>query len=228
MKVLIIEDEKGIIDAVRVAFEFRWPGVELIAAVNGTGGVQLARKDSPDIILLDLNLPDISGFEVLEKIRSRSNMPVIVLTVRSDDEDVLKALESGADDYIIKPFNYLTLLARVKAVLRRTEAIPARGKRYSAVDTRLKVDFVNQRVKVDNRLVKLTPVEYRLLSLLIRNSGKLVPYPRIVEEVWEKDYSGKTENVRLFIRRLRQKLGDTPPSMITNRRGSGYMFQPSA
>ena len=131
MQVLIIEDEQAIIDAIRAAFEFRWPGANVLSATAGKKGVELVKAKSPDIVILDLNLPDVSGFEVLQRTREFSNVPVIILTVRSDDEDVLRGLEAGADDYIIKPFNYLTLLARVKTVLRRVEAIPFTGKHYS-------------------------------------------------------------------------------------------------
>lgn len=228
MRVLIIEDEKSIIDAVNLAFEFRWPGVSLLAATNGRRGIDLVKAESPDIVILDLNLPDISGFDVLKKIREFSDVPVIILTVRAEDEDILKGLESGADDYIIKPFNYLTLLARVKTVLRRTEAIPFAGKHFNEVNDRLKIDFVNQKVKIDNQPVKLTPTEYHLLTMLVKTKGEVVTYHRIMEEVWGKDYSGETENIRIYIRRLREKLHDTPPSMIANRRGLGYTFKGSA
>jgi len=225
MKVLVIEDEKSIIDAISVAFEFRWPDAKLIASTTGKKGILLVRKESPDIVILDLNLPDISGFDVLKEIRKFSTVPVIILTVRSEDEDMLKGLEAGADDYIIKPFNYLTLLARVRAVLRRTEAIPFLGKQNNAVNARLKIDFVNQKVKVDNRLVKLTPVEYQLLALLIKNRDRVVPYDRIMNEVWERNYSGETDNIRICVRRLRKKLRDSPPRMIVNKRGLGYMLK---
>lgn len=225
MKALIIEDEKSIIDAINVAFEFRWPDAKLIASTTGKKGILLARKEPPDIIILDLNLPDISGFDVLKEIREFSTVPVIILTVRSDDEDMLKGLEAGADDYIIKPFNYMTLLARVKAVLRRTEAIPFMGKHNNAVNARLKIDFVNQKVKVDNRPVKLAPVEYQLLALLVKNRDQVVSYDRIMNEVWERGYSGDTENIRICIRRLRKKLQDTPPDMIINKRSLGYMLK---
>ena len=137
MKVLVIEDEKSIIDAIKVAFEFRWPSVELIGSTTGKKGVHMVKAESPDIVILDLNLPDISGFNVLKEIREFSQVPVIILTVRSDDKDMLKGLEAGADDYIIKPFNYMTLLARVRAVLRRTEAIPFVGAHDNTVGTRL-------------------------------------------------------------------------------------------
>ena len=225
MKVLVIEDEKSIIDAINVAFEFRWPEAELISSISGKKGVILVKKESPDIVILDLNLPDISGFEVLKKIREFSSVPVIILTVRSDDEDILKGLEAGADDYIVKPFNYMTLLARVRAVLRRTETIPFMGKHNNAVNSRIKIDFVNQKVKADNRLVKLTPVEYKLLALLIKNKGNAVPYNMIMDEVWGKGYSGDTENIRICVRRLRKKLQDNPPDIIINKRGQGYILK---
>jgi len=225
MKALIIEDEKSIIDAVNVAFEFRWPDVKLIASPMGKKGIELTKKESPDIVILDLNLPDISGFDVLREIREFSTVPIIILTVRSDNEDMMKGLEAGADDYIIKPFNYMTLLARIRAVLRRTEVIPFIGNHTNVVNVRLNIDFVNQKVKVNNCLVKLTPVEYKLLTLLIKNKDKVVPYDRIMDEVWGKGYTGETDSIRINIRRLRKKLQDSPPSMIINKRSMGYMLK---
>jgi len=224
MKAVIIEDEVSIIDAVNVAFEFRWPDMSLLAAKNGKEGVALVRKEAPDIVILDINLPDISGFQVLKDIREFSSVPVIILTVRADDSDILRGLEAGADDYIVKPFNYLNLLARIKAVLRRTEKTSLK-ENNTIISSRLKIDFVNQKVRADNRLVELTPVEYHLLVLLAKNKGKVVPYDRITEEIWGKDFSGETENIRSFIQRLRKKLQDVPPHMIVNKYGSGYVFK---
>lgn len=225
MKVLIIEDDKNIIAAVGAAFEFRWPGTALPEARSGKTGIAMARCEHPDIIILDLNLPDISGFDVLKKIRQFSTVPVIILTVRAEDEDMMRGLELGADDYIVKPFNYLTLLARVKAVLRRGKMIPFKGSHDNAVNARLAIDFVNQRVKVDNRLVELTPVEYRLLALLARNRNQIVSYRTIAEEVWGKEHIGNTATTRSCISRLRNKLKDNPPFMITNKQGSGYIIK---
>ena len=225
MKIVVVEDGKSIIDAIEIAFEFRWPGVSTVAATTGREGIRLVREESPDIVSLDINLPDITGFSVLKEIRKSSAVPVIILTVRSDDEDMLRGLEAGADDYIIKPFNYLTLLARVKAVLRRTEKPPLKVDHNAMISPRLKIDFVNQKVKVDNRPVKLTPVEYRLLVLLVKNKDKVVPYRRIMEEIWEKSFWGETENIRIYVRRLRKKLQDSPPRMILTKHGSGYMFK---
>jgi two-component system response regulator VicR len=225
MKVVVVEDEKSIIDAIGVAFEFRWPGAAVIGAMTGKEGIRRVREESPDIVILDINLPDTTGFNVLKEIRKTSAVPVIILTVRSDDEDMLKGLEAGADDYIVKPFNYLTLLARVKAVLRRIEKAPLKMKNDATISPRLKIDFVNQKVKVDNRLVTLTPLEYRLLVLLVKNKDRVVSYRRITEEIWEKSYWGETENIRIYIRRLRKKLKDTPPCMVLTKRGVGYMFK---
>lgn len=225
MKVVVVEDEKSIIDAIGVAFEFRWPGVAVIGAMTGKEGTRLVREESPDIVILDINLPDMTGFDVLKEVRKTSSVPIIILTVRSDDEDMLRGLEAGADDYIVKPFNYLTLLARVKAVLRRIEKTPLKMKNYSTISPRLKIDFVNQKVRVDNRPVKLTPVEYRLLILLVKNKDKVVPYKRIMQEVWEKSFTGDTKNIRIYARRLREKLHDTPSRMILNKHGSGYLFK---
>jgi two-component system response regulator VicR len=225
MKVVVVEDEKSIIDAIGVAFEFRWPGASVIGGMTGKEGIRLVKEESPDIVILDINLPDMTGFNVLKEIRKTSAVPVIILTVRSDDEDMLRGLEAGADDYVVKPFNYLTLLARIKAVLRRTEKTPLKMKNDAMISPRLKIDFVNQKVKVDDRLVTLTPLEYRLLVLLVKNKDRAVPYKRITEEIWEKSYWGDTENIRIYIRRLRKKLRDTPPRMILTKRGAGYMFK---
>ncbi len=225
MKAAIIEDDLSIINAVNIAFEFRWPDVRLVSAMTGLEGVELVRKESPDVLILDINLPDISGFEVLKKIRQFSDVPVIVLTVRSDDSDVLKGLETGADDYITKPFNYLTLLARVKAVLRRTDRAEIKLERNTSINSRLNIDFVNQKVRVDNQPVKLTPVEYQLLLLLVKHKNQVVTYKDIMAVVWGKDDWQDTENIRIYVRRLRKKLGDIPPQMLINQHGSGYMLK---
>ena len=225
MKAVIIEDEQSIIDAINLAFEFRWQDVRVLAVTSGKQGIDLIRKELPDVAILDINLPDISGFEVLKQVRQFSAVPVIILTVRADDEDILRGLEAGADDYIVKPFNYLTLLARVKAVLRRSENAPFKLNQHATVSPRLKIDFVNQKVFVDEVSVKLTPIEYRLLVLLVKNKNRVVPYSQIMEEIWGKSIWGDTENLRIHIRRLRKKLRDNPPNMVLNKHGSGYMFK---
>ncbi len=223
MRVLIVEDEQSIIEAIRVALEFRWPEVSVVSSLTGKEGIKLVEEETPDVVILDINLPDTSGFKVLKEIREFSNVPVIILTVRSEDADVLKGLETGADDYIIKPFNVLTLLARIKAVLRRTGK-PDLKEGATAIGP-LAIDFINQKVKVHGRPVKLTPVEYRLLVLLVKNRGKTVPNRRIMEELWGRKFTGDTENIRTYVQRLRKKLDDNPPAMILNDHSSGYLFK---
>lgn len=225
MKIAIIEDDKSIINAINVAFEFRWPDASVVSAMTGKEGIDLVKTEAPEVVILDINLPDISGFEVLKKIREFSSVPVIILTVRFDDADVLKGLETGADDYIVKPFNYLTLLARVRAVLRRTERISFKESHNISMSPRLNIDFINQKVRVDNQLIKLTPIEYQLLILLVKNKDQIVSYQQIMEEVWGKSMWEDTDNLRIYIRRLRKKLGDIPPRMILNQHGAGYIFK---
>ena len=225
MKVAVIEDDRGIINAVMVAFEFRWPDVRTVFAVSGQEGIDLVRKESPDVLILDINLPDISGFEVLKKIREFSALPVIILTVRADDNDMLKGLEAGADDYVTKPFNYLTLLARVRAVLRRTNRTEIQTDHSTSVNARLNIDFINQRVRIDDQPVKLTPVEYQFLLLLVKHKNQVVTHKDILAELWSKGDLQDTENIRIYVRRLRKKLGDIPPQMILSQRGSGYILK---
>jgi len=225
MKAVVIEDDKSIVDVVNLAFEFRWPDACLLSASDGKEGIALVKSESPDVVILDINLPDINGFTVLREVRKFSAVPVIILTVRSDDEDMVQGLELGADDYVIKPFNYITLLARIKAVLRRSEKA-ALSESYSTVfGSRLKIDFVGQKVWVDDRLVKLTPTEYRLLVLLLKNDNKVVTHDQIINELWENSPGDSTGNLWIHIRRLRKKLHDSPPEMILNKHGSGYMFK---
>jgi len=225
MKVAIIEDDRSIINAVNVAFEFRWPDVQVVFATSGQAGVELIRQEIPDVLILDINLPDISGFEVLKQVRLFSSLPVIILTVRADDNDVLRGLEAGADDYITKPFNYMTLLARVKAVLRRSDRLEIQSDRHTSINDRLNIDFINQKVRIDNQPVKLTPVEYQFLLLLVKHKNQLVTNKEIMSEIWNKPDFEDTDNIRIYVRRLRKKLGDIPPHMILNQHGSGYMLK---
>jgi DNA-binding response OmpR family regulator len=224
MKAVVIEDDKNIVDVVNLAFEFRWPDARLLSASDGKEGIALVNNESPDVVILDINLPDINGFTVLREIRKFSAVPVIILTVRSDDEDMVQGLELGADDYVIKPFNYVTLLARIKAVLRRSEKSSLSESSNTAFGSRLKIDFVGQKVWVDDRPVKLTPTEYRLLVFLVKNNNQVVTHQRIIHELWVDSPGDSTENLWIHIRRLRKKLHDSPPEMILNKHGAGYMF----
>ena len=226
MKAIIIEDDQSIIDIVTLAFEFRWPEVVVESATSGEEGIELVKKGSPDVVILDINLPDISGFSVLKEIRKFSSVPVIILSVRSDDADIFRGLEMGADDYIIKPFNYTTLLARVRAVLRRSsQNAPSSNSDITFSGDHLKIDFIDQKVWLDNQLIKLTPVEHRLLVLLVKNRNIVVTYEQVAEEIWNQTSRQNTRNIWIAIRRLRKKLHDNPPHLILNKHGSGYIFK---
>jgi len=224
MKVVIIEDDPEIVEAVSLCFDLRWPDVEVITANEGISGVDLIERDSPDIVILDVGLPDIDGFEVCRRIRLFSDVPIVMLTVKDQEFDKVKGLELGADDYMTKPFSHVELLVRVKAVLRRS-TIPDldRGEEPLTIG-KLWIDFAAHEVRVDGEAVKLTPTEYNLLYLLARNAGRVMPHRVLLERVWGPDYGDANDYLKVYIQRLRVKLGDesSSPAMIISERGVGY------
>lgn len=223
MKVLIIEDSAEVVEALSLCFQVRWPEVELVVAIEGSRGLEILRSQSFDIVILDLNLPDIDGFEVLNKIRSFSNVPIIIVTVRGKEDDQARGLEMGADDYIVKPFRPRDLVARVNAVLRRSTVLEAATEQSFMVRGSLTLDFVRNEVHLGDRTIKLTPTECKLFHILIKDAEHTVDINKILQGVWGKEFSD-AELLRTYIRRLRDKLDDNPPQMILTKRGEGYMF----
>lgn len=225
MKVLIIEDSPEIVEAVSMCFELRWPGVAVVSTAEGSEGVDLVETESPDVVILDLDLPDINGFDVLRQIRSFSHVPIIILTVRGEETDKVKGLELGADDYIVKPFSYLELLSRVKAVLRRSHMPQLRGDEKPFVGGRLVIDFATREITLDKKPVKLTPTEYNLLYHLVHNEGRVLSQQVLLEKVVMSEYVDASY-LKKYIQYLRRKLEDTPsdPKMILTERGIGYKF----
>jgi two-component system KDP operon response regulator KdpE len=227
MKVLLIEDDENIAASISLCFEFRWPEAEVIATTEGTKGIEMTESESPDIIILDLNLPDIDGLDVLKQIRLFSDVPLIILTIRDVEMDKVKGLEMGADDYIVKPFSALDLLARVKATLRRAgmrslakEDIPP------FIAGNLTINFLAREVSIGGKPVQLTPTEYKLLYTLVRNKGRTVTHEALQRQVWGSAEYVDPSTVKKYIYQLRTKLGDTstPPQMILSERGVGYKF----
>jgi len=212
------------VEVISTCFEMRWPGSDIISAGEGGKGIELVETESPDVVLLDIGLPDIDGFEVLRQIRLFSDLPIIIVTVKGQESDRVKGLELGADDYITKPFSYIELLARVSAVLRRSQALEFKGGKANFVSDDLAIDFVTREVSLRGEIVKLTPTEYKLLHLLIRNRGQVVTHRKLMQRVWGEDYIESTDYVRAYIRRLRDKLQDDPPKMIITEHGLGYRF----
>jgi DNA-binding response OmpR family regulator len=222
MKILVADDDPHILDAVAVGFQFQWQDCEVLTATDGEAAVDAFFAHQPDVVVLDVNMPRKNGFEVLRDIRRVSDAPVLMLTARGEEADQVRGLELGADDYVVKPFSHLALLARVRAVLRRAELPPPARALPDFTAGDLAVDFQAQRVTVKGQPVKLTPVEYKLLYHLVRNAGRLLPHRLLLDRVWGADYAASPDHLKVFISRLRAKLGD--PSLIETERGVGYRF----
>ena len=226
MKVLVVDDEPDIVEVVTLTFTLRWPDSEVLHAANGQQGVDFARREAPAIIILDIGLPDMDGFQVCEQIRRFSDVPIIMLTARHDEVDKVRGLELGADDYITKPFSHLKLLARARAVLRRTESqVPAaEGPPFLAGP--LRIDYASREVTVEDKQIKLTPIEYGILYHLSRNENRVLTFRTLLAKVWGREYVDEVDYLKVHIQHLRRKLGDDPDNqpMIVNERGVGYKF----
>lgn len=223
--ILVVDDEERMVRFIRLNLEH--DGFQVVPAHRGMQALDEIRKEMPDLVLLDVMMPDIDGFEVLRMIRENSNVPVIMLTAKGEEDDRVRGLELGADDYISKPFSPRELVSRVKAVLRRTEAAnPAARSETIEVDERLKVDFGRREVWVSGEQVKLRPTEYRLLYHLMQNAGWVMTYDQLLAKVWGYEYRDEAHYVRLYVNYLRQKLEKDPanPKYILTERGVGYRF----
>ena len=223
MKVLIIEDNAEVVEAVSLCLQLRWPEASILIAAEGHQGVEILEANSIEIIILDINLPDIDGFQVLERIRLFSNVPVIMLTVRGREEDQTRGLEMGADDYIVKPFRPRDLVARVNAVLRRSTTHKSLGEIPYIVRGKLSLNFTNNEVQYGDQTIKLTPTESKLLYVLMENAKSTLSSKDVSQHVWGKN-NMNTDPVRTYIRRLRNKLNDNPPQIILTEYGEGYKF----
>ncbi|MBN1995194.1 MAG: response regulator transcription factor [Anaerolineae bacterium] len=224
--ILIADDEARMRRFMQMNLELE--GYRVIEASNGLEAINRVREDLPDLVLLDVMMPDLDGFETLHIIRETSTVPVIMLTVRDEEEDKVKGLELGADDYVTKPFSPRELASRIKAVLRRTEMdSPGPGSRsWVKVDDYLQIDFNHRQVYVDGKPIKLRPTEYRLLYHLVQNAGYTLSHETILSKVWGFEYQDESQYVRLYITYLRQKIEPDPanPRYILTERGIGYRF----
>ena len=227
MKVLLIEDDPEIMTAVAQALEFRWHEANLVFSFWGEKGVELAKTELPDIIILDLGLPDTDGFQVLRQVRSFSDVPVVILTVRGDEENKIKGLELGADDYMVKPFSPGELVARLKALLRRSQMpkTTANVADKPSIKGKLRIDFTSQGVSVGDKLLKLSPREYDLLHQLVTNAGVVLSNQTLLKEVFP-EHGADTRFLEVYIKKLKEKLGEDPdsPTMIVNEGRTGYKF----
>ncbi len=229
MKVLIIEDDPVISETVAICFELRWPEAEIISTDNGEEGVKLAMTQSPEIVILDVGLPGMDGYQALRELRQFTEVPTIILTAKEGELAKVKGLEYGADDYMTKPFSHIELLARVRAVLRRA-AVASRKQSegiYSSEEAGLEIDLDSRRVTRFGQLVNLAPLEYSLLKLLTCNEGRVLTHEQILAQVWGQEYVDDMDYLKVYIRRLRNKIGDDPQNteLIHAERGVGYIFQ---
>ena len=225
--ILLIEDERQMRRFLRVTLQSEKYGV--LEAETAADGLSQAATRNPDIVLLDLGLPDMDGLEVIEKLREWSAVPVIVISAREQEGDKIKALDGGADDYLTKPFGAGELLARIRAALRH--AAPKSQDQGEAVFVaeELRIDFLKRQVYCGAREVHLTPIEYRLLTVLVRNAGRVMTHRQILKEVWGPPYVEQTHYLRVFMNQLRKKIeaDSTRPRFLLNEPGIGYRFKPN-
>jgi DNA-binding response OmpR family regulator len=224
-RVLIVDDEPRMIGFIRMNLELE--GYHVIEAHNGLDALEAIRTKLPDVVLLDVMMPSLDGFETLRMLREFSNIPVIMLTAKGEENDRVYGLELGADDYVPKPFSPRELSSRIKAVLRRAE-MPSTSPDQAIlrIDDRLQVDFNRREVIVNGERIKLRPTEYLLLYHLIQNAGWTVPHDQLLAKVWGYEYRDEAHYVRLYVNYLREKIEEDPsnPKYILTERGVGYRF----
>lgn len=222
--ILIVDDELRMRRFIRMNLELE--GYQVIEAENGIQALDQIRQFNPDLVIMDVMMPEMDGFETLELLREISTVPVILLTVRADEEDITHGLALGADDYITKPFSPRLLTSRVAAVLRRAHWPAPPPRTVLRIDDRLSIDFNRHQVIVNGERIDLRPTEYRLLNHLIQNAGWVVPHDTLLAKVWGYEYRDETHYLRLYINYLRKKIEEDPadPKYILTERGVGYRF----
>ena len=224
-RVLVVDDEKLIVKGIR--FSLEQDGMEVDCAYDGEEALQLARENNYDIILLDVMLPKLTGFEVCQQIRDFSNVPVVMLTAKGDDMDKILGLEYGADDYITKPFNILEVKARIKAIMRRTTRKEEEKETAKVIESKdMKLDCDGRRVYISGREINLTAKEFEVLELLMLNPNKVYSRENLLKIVWGSDYPGDVRTVDVHIRRLREKIEVNPsePKYVHTKWGVGYYY----
>ncbi len=224
-RILVVDDEARMIGFIRMNLELE--GFQVLEAHDGMKALEIIRTQLPDLVILDVMMPELDGFETLRILREFSNIPVIMLTAKGEEDDRVYGLELGADDYITKPFGPRELSSRVRAVLRRLEAPnTASDRAILKIDDRLSVDFNRREVIVEGKHIKLRPTEYRLLYHLIENAGWTVTHEQLLAKVWGYEYRDEAHYVRLYINYLREKIEEDPshPKYILTERGVGYRF----
>ncbi len=222
--ILVVDDEVRMVNFMRMNLELE--GARVSSATNGREALERAREDMPDVVLLDIMMPGMDGFETLQRLRQFSQVPVLILTAKDDEEDRVRGLELGADDYIGKPFSHRELVSRIRAVLRRHYTAPPVPQTLVQIDDRLQIDFARREVLVAGQRINLRPTEYRLLYHLVQNAGYVQTHEMLLTKVWGPEYRDESHYLRLYITYLRQKIEEDPahPRYILTERGVGYRF----
>lgn len=222
--ILVVDDESRMVRFIQTNLEM--DGFRVISASNGLEALEKVRTELPDLVILDVMMPEMDGFETLKMIREQSDVPVIMLTVKGEDSDKHTAFTAGADDYLTKPFSPRELSDRVKAVLRRAGGMSASREEPIVVDDRLQIDFARREVIVEGERIKLRPTEMRLLYHLVENAGWIVPNETLLQKVWGPEYVDDVQLLRIYIAYLRQKIekDTSSPQYILTERGYGYRF----
>lgn len=224
-KILVVDDDPAIIKFLRANLQAE--GYDTFAARDGVEALRLVEKELPDLLILDLVLPEIDGTEVCRRLREWSQVPIVMLSARGGDQDKVTCLDLGADDYISKPFSVEELLARIRAVLRRTSSAETASAETSFSCGSLEISFVDRRVTVSGRELRLTPTEYNLLRELVLNANKVLTHQILLHRIWGPEYVDEREYLRVFIGRLRKGLGEDPenPRHVVTVPGVGYQFR---
>ena len=223
-KILVIEDEEDIIHLLR--FRFEQEGYKVLAAGNGVEGLRLLQQEHPSLVVLDVMMPRMNGWETCKRIRQYSDVPIIMLTALGQETDKVRGLELGADDYVTKPFSLAELVARVRAALRRGQQ-PLATNVTVQIDERLTVDRAQRQVVVDGHKTELSPTEFRILDCFLDNLGRILTHQSLLTQVWGWEYLDETDYLKVYIHHLRKKIEENPskPRYIVTERGLGYRFQ---
>jgi two-component system, OmpR family, KDP operon response regulator KdpE len=221
--ILIIDDEENTVQLIAILLERR--GYHIVKAYSAEEGLRLAYQNQPDLVLLDIMMPDMDGWDVCKRLREMSDVPIIFLTARDGTADIVRGLEMGADDYVVKPHDNEELVARVKAHLRRSPS-PNMSEELSFNKGEFRINFMKREVQVRDEFKHLTPKEFNLLGVLVRNAGRVVPRGELVSQAWGEEYSDAVDSLKLYVHYLRQKIEINPtrPEYILTSRGVGYRF----
>jgi two-component system KDP operon response regulator KdpE len=225
--ILVVDDDPLLLEL--IGYNLRGSGYNIITAADGQEGIRLFHKNHPELVILDIAMPKLDGFEVCQRIREVSDVPIIMLTAKGrSEEDIIKGLDLGADDYMIKPFRVGELLARIRATLRRARTMSTMTQGIVYSDGYLLIDLDARQVSCDGELVKLTPTEYKLLAYMVKNKGRWLEFRQILENVWGFEYIDDIDYLRVYIWHLRRKLEPDPknPIYLLNELNVGYRFEP--